>query len=230
MAKKKKNATKRLFIFIGVLVGLVIVLGVVVSATGLVGSGERPTDVEIETVGIRSVTQVVTASGKMQPEIEVKISPDVSGEIIKLPVEEGDSVIRGMLLTRIKPDFYEAQVEQADAAVFQSKANEAQRRADLLNAEFEMNKQETLYKSRAISETEYMTAKTRLATSTAALEAARYSVKISEARLSESQEQLSKTNIYAPMDGTISILNVELGERVVGTTQFAGTEMMRFLS
>ena len=227
MAKKKKNATKRLFIFIGVLVGLVIVLGVVVSATGLVGSGERPTDVEIETVGIRSVTQVVTASGKMQPEIEVKISPDVSGEIIELPVEEGDSVIRGMLLTRIKPDFYEAQVEQADAAVFQSKANQAQRRADLLNAEFEMNKQETLYKSRAISETEYMTAKTRLATSTAALEAARYSVKISEARLSESEEQLSKTNIYAPMDGTISILNVELGERVVGTTQFAGTEMMR---
>jgi len=227
MAKKKKDATKRLFVLIGVLIGIVIVLGVVVSATGLIGSGERPTDVEIETIGIRSVTQVVTASGKMQPEIEVKISPDVSGEIIELPVKEGDSVVRGMLLARIKPDFYKAQVEQADASVSQSKANEAQRRADLLNAEFELNKKETLYKSKAISETEYMTATTRFATSTAALEAAQYSVKISEARLSESREQLAKTTIYSPMDGTISILNVELGERVVGTTQMAGTEMMR---
>ena len=224
---KKKNATKRLFIFIGALVGLIIVLGVVVSATGLIGSGERPKDVEIEIVGIRSVTQVVTASGKMQPEIEVKISPDVSGEIIELPVKEGDPVLRGMLLVRIRPDFYEAQVEQADASVLQSKANQAQRQADLLNAEFELNKQERLYESKAISETEYMTTKTRFATSTAALEAARYSVKINEAMLSESLEQLSKTSIYAPMDGTVSILNVELGERVVGTTQFAGTEMMR---
>ncbi len=227
MAKKKKDATKRLFVLIGVLVGVIIVLGVVVSATGLIGSGERPTDVEIEKIGIRSVTQVVTASGKMQPEIEVKISPDVSGEIIELPVKEGDSVVRGMLLARIKPDFYEAQVEQADASVLQSKANEAQRRADLLNAEFELNKKETLYKSKAISETEYMTATTRFAMSTAALEAAQYSVKISEARLSESREQLARTTIYSPMDGTISILNVELGERVVGTTQMAGTEMMR---
>ncbi|TDI72193.1 MAG: efflux RND transporter periplasmic adaptor subunit [Bacteroidetes bacterium] len=224
---KKKNATKRLFIFIGALVGLIIVLGVVVSATGLIGSGERPKDVEIEIVGIRSVTQVVTASGKMQPEIEVKISPDVSGEIIELPVKEGDPVLRGMLLVRIRPDFYEAQVEQADASVLQSKANQAQRQADLLNAEFELNKQERLYESKAISETEYMTTKTRFATSTAALEAAHYSVKINEAMLSESLEQLSKTSIYAPMDGTVSILNVELGERVVGTTQFAGTEMMR---
>jgi len=227
MAKKKKDATKRLFVLIGLLVGVVIVLGVVVSATGLMGSGERATDVEIEKIGIRSVTQVVTASGKMQPEIEVKISPDVSGEIIELPVREGDFVVRGMLLARIKPDFYKAQVEQADASVLQSKANEAQRRADLLNAEFELNKKETLYKSKAISEMEYMTATTRFATSTAALEAAQYSVKISEARLSESREQLARTTIYSPMGGTISILNVELGERVVGTTQMAGTEMMR---
>ena len=227
MAKKKKNATKRILILLGVLVGVVVVLGVVVNALGLVGSGERPTDVEVETVGIRSITQIVTASGKMQPETEVKISPDVSGEIIELSVMEGDAVSRGMLLARIRPDFYRAQAEQAEASVLQSKASEAQRRADMLNAEFEFKKQQKLFESRAISETDYMTSKTRFESSTAGLEAARYSVMIAEARLDEAKEQLAKTTIYAPMDGTVSMLNVELGERVVGTTQMQGTEMMR---
>ncbi len=227
MAKKKKNATKRIFILLGVLVALVVVLGIVASATGLVGGGERATEVEVETVGIRSITQVVTASGKIQPEIEVTISPDVPGEIIELPVKEGDAVRRGMLLARIKPDFYEAQVEQASASVLQAKATEASRRADLLNAEFEKNKAEALFKSQAISESEYLAAKTRYETSKSTLEAAGYSVKINEARLDEVNEQLSKTRIFSPMDGTVSMLLVELGERVVGTSQFAGTEMMR---
>lgn len=227
MAKKKKNATKRIFIFLGVLVVLVVILGVVASATGLVGGGERATEVEIETVEVRSITQVVTASGKIQPEIEVHISPDVPGEIIELPVKEGDAVRRGMLLARIKPDFYEAQVEQASASVLQAMATEASQRSDLLNAEFEKNKAEILFESQAISESEYLTAKTRYETSNSTLLAAGYSVKISEARLAEAEEQLSKTSIFSPMDGTVSILLVELGERVVGTSQFAGTEMMR---
>jgi HlyD family secretion protein len=227
MAKKKKNTTRRVLILLGVLVLLVVVIGTVVTTTDLIGPSDRTTEVEIATVEIRKVTQVVTASGKVQPEIEVKISPDVPGEIIALPVREGDRVTKGMLLVSIKPDFYIAQADQAKASVLQAKAGAAQRRADLLNAELEEKRQRKLYEARAISESDYLTAKTRYETSKAGFESAQYSVQIAEARLDESEDQLSKTNIYSPMDGTVSILNVELGERVVGTSQFTGTEMLR---
>ena len=224
---KKKNATKRILIFVGILIILAVVLGVVVNATGLVGSKEKATKIEFGDVEVRTITQMVTASGNIQPEIEVKISPDVSGEIVELPIVEGDNVKRGQLLARIKPDFYQAQVDQSEASVLQSKANEAQRRADLMNAELELNRQKSLYESGAISESAYQTASTRFETMKASYEASQYSVKIAEARLKEMKENLAKTIIYAPMDGTISILAVELGERVVGTSQMTGTEMMR---
>ena len=227
MAKKKKNATKRLLIIVGALIILVIIVGFVVKATGLVGSGDKATQVELGDVELKTVTQIVTASGKIQPEIEVKISPDVSGEIVTLTVAEGDKVKKGQLLARIKPDFYQAQVDQAQATVLQSKATEAQRRADLLVAESDHNRQKALYESGAISIAAFETSENRLETSKATLEAAQYSVQISEARLKESTENLSKTTIYAPIDGTISVLTVELGERVVGTSQMTGTEMMR---
>ncbi|HAY36787.1 MAG: efflux RND transporter periplasmic adaptor subunit [Rhodothermales bacterium] len=224
---KKKNATKRILIFVGILIILAVVLGVVVNATGLVGSKKKATKIEFGDVEVRTITQMVTASGNIQPEIEVKISPDVSGEIVELPIVEGDNVKRGQLLARIKPDFYQAQVDQSEASVLQSKANEAQRRADLMNAELELNRQKSLYESGAISESAYQTASTRFETMKASYEASQYSVKIAEARLKEMKENLAKTIIYAPMDGTISILAVELGERVVGTSQMTGTEMMR---
>ncbi len=224
---KKKNATKRIFVLLGVLVLLIIVVAVTVKATGLVGGGEKATKVEMSEVELKTITQLVTASGNIQPEIEVRISPDVSGEIVALPVVEGDQVRRGQLLARIKPDFYQAQVDQAVAAVLQSKANEAQRRADFLNSELEADRQKRLYDSGAISESTYQSASTRYQVLKASHEASEYSVQIAEARLKESREQLAKTTIYSPMDGTISILAVELGERVVGTSQMTGTEMMR---
>jgi len=227
MAKKKKNATKRLLIIVGALILLVILVGFVVKATGLVGSGDKATQVELGDVELKTVTQIVTASGKIQPEIEVKISPDVSGEIVTLTVAEGDKVKKGQLLARIKPDFYQAQVDQAQATVLQSKASEAQRRADVLVAESDHKRQKALYESGAISISAFETSENRLETAKATLEAAQYSVQISEARLKESTENLSKTTIYAPIDGTISVLAVELGERVVGTSQMTGTEMMR---
>lgn len=227
MAEKKKNATKRIYILLGILVTVVILAGIGAQMAGLLGDDTRTTNVEFEVVGIQTITQVVTASGKIQPEIEVKISPDVSGEIITLPIAEGDAVAKGQLLARIKPDFYKAQAEQADASVLQSKASLAQRRADLRNAEYEEKRQKKLFDTGAIAESVYLTSLTRREVSEASHEAAEYSVKISEARLSEAEEQLSKTALYAPMNGTISMLNVELGERVVGTTQFEGTEMMR---
>lgn len=224
---KKKSATKRILILLLVLVVVAVAVIVGLRISGVVGGKERATQVELSDVERRTVTQLVTASGNIQPEVEVRISPDVSGEIVELPIVEGDQVTRGQLLARIKPDFYQAQLDQAEASVLQAKANEAQRRADLLNATLERDRQQSLYASGAISESAFQTASTRFETMKASYEASQYSVRIAEARLKEAREQLSKTTIYAPMDGTISILAVELGERVVGTTQMTGTEMMR---
>lgn len=223
----KKNPTRRLIALLVVLIIIVAAVAVIVKVTGAFGSGERSTMVETVDADTRTVTQVVTASGKIQPETEVKISPDVSGEIIELPIKEGDFVRKGDLLVRIRPDFYQAQVEQSQASVLQAKANEAARRSDVLNAELEFNRQKELFNSGAISKTDFDAAENRYKTAQANLEAAQYSVQINEARLSESRENLSRTIIHAPIEGTISILNVELGERVVGTTQMTGTEMMR---
>ncbi len=227
MPPKKKSATRRIIFLV---VGLVVLLAVAAGigrATGFLGKKDKGTEVEAVKADIRSITQVVTASGKVQPESEVKISPDVSGEIIELPVKEGDWVKKGTLLARIQTDFYEAQVEQARANVLQAKANLAQRHADMATAELELKRQKSLFDIKAISESDYLRAKNQFDVAKGAYDAARYSVQSAEARLNESQDQLSKTAIYSPMDGTVSKLDVELGERVVGTTQFTGTEMMR---
>ncbi len=227
MAKKQKSsATKIILISLGVLVVLILGIGGL-NAAGVFGDKEKGELVEVDDVEIRNVTQVVTASGRVQPEIEVSISPDVPGEIITLPVMEGDKVDRGALLARIRPDDYLAQVERGEAMVLQSKAVLAQRRADLLNAELELKRQEDLFKKQAISESEYQRVQTQHEVAKAAHEASEYSVKSSEAQLREFKELLAKTSIYAPMSGTISMLLVELGERVVGTSQMTGTEMMR---
>ncbi len=227
MAKQNGNATKKLLWIIGLLA--VVLVGALLAAKqmGVLGGKEKGTEVEVAQAEIRDVTQVVTASGKVQPEVEVKISPDVSGEIIELHVKEGDAVNQGMLLARIKPDFYIAQAEQADAGVLQAKAAEAQRRADMLNAKAQLDRQQELFNKKVIPESEFLQAKTQFDVAQAALEAAQYAVQSAEARRREAREQLGKTSIYAPMTGTISVLNVELGERVVGTSQMQGTEMMR---
>lgn len=224
---KKSNATKRLLWILGGLLILLLILGVVGRMTGMFGTGGDGEEVETADAAVVNITQVVTASGKVQPETEVVISPDVSGEIIELPVKEGDFIQRGTLLARIKPDFYLTQVEQAQAGVLQSRANMAQRKADLLSAESELKRQRDLFEKSAISESALEQAQTQHEVAKAALDGAQYAVQSAEARLREAQEQVSKTAIYAPMSGTVSKLDVELGERVVGTSQMAGTEMMR---
>lgn len=224
---KKKNATRRILYIVLGLVVLIAILGAIGKATGIFGERDKSIAVETMPVEIRDITQVVTASGNVQPELEVRISPDVAGEIIALPIKEGDQVKRGALLARIKPDVYVAQVEQAEAGVLQSKASEAQRKADLINAEYEAKRQETLYQKQAIAESEYLRAKTQHEVAQASFDAARYAVQSAEARLRERKEELSRTSIFAPMDGTISVLAVELGDRVVGSNMMSGTEMMR---
>jgi HlyD family secretion protein len=221
---KKKNATRTILIIIGIIAVLAVAAAIV--AKQFLG-GDPALKVEAEDAARRTVTQVVTASGKIQPETQVRISPDVSGEIIDLRVEEGDQVEQGQLLARIKQDVYEAQVEQADASVLQAKASEAQRRADLLNAELEVSRQQRLFDSGAISESELQQAQLRQQTAKAGQEASQYAVEAAQARLREAREQLQKTSIYAPMNGTISMLNVEAGDRVVGNSMMSGTEMMR---
>jgi HlyD family secretion protein len=170
---------------------------------------------------------MVTAFGRAQPEVEVTISPDVSGEIIELPVQEGDAVRQGDLLARLDPENYRAQVQQARAQVSQAKASLAERRADSLQARIEYERQKKLYESEAISQSEFQQAQTTYQQAVARLESARYQVESAQAGLRDASERLARTSIYAPMDGTVSKLNVEAGERVVGTNQMAGTEMMK---
>ncbi len=224
---RSSGATKKILWVLGGLLILMVVLGVVGRVTGMFGGGSEAEAVETTEAEIRTITQVVTASGKIQPETDVMISPDVSGEIIQLTVKEGDFVEKGILLARIKPDFYMTQVAQAQAGVLQAKASQAQRKADMMSAQSELRRQEDLFTKAAISERDVEQARSQYEVSKAAYEGAEYAVQSAEARLREAQEQVSKTAIYAPMSGTISKLDVEPGERVVGTSQMAGTEMMR---
>jgi HlyD family secretion protein len=205
---------------------LAAILGVTAYMTGFFG-GEEGLEVSVTEAETRDVTQVVTAFGRAQPEVEVTISPDVSGEVVELKVQEGDPVEKGDLLARLRPDNYVAQVEQAQAQVSQARAQLAERRADSLQAQLELQRQKKLYEREAISESAFQQARTQYQQAAARLEAARYSVESATAALRDARERLAKTRIFAPMDGTVSRLNVEQGERVVGTERVQGTEMMR---
>ena len=184
-------------------------------------------DVVVEKPEYRTIIESISANGKIEPVIEVKISPEVSGEIIELPVKEGDKVEKGKLLCRIKPDTYISIRERAEAAVNSSKARLAQSQAQLQQQELAYNRNKTLFEQKAISESEFENARTSLQVAKADVNAALYNVSSAEASLKEAKENLAKTTIYAPMNGTISKLSVELGERVVGTAQMAGTEILR---
>ena len=208
MTTNGKKSKKKIIIF--------SLIGVVVIALGLIvflGSKKEPiTAVQMEKASRRTITQVVTATGKIQPEVQVKISPEVSGEIVALPVKEGQRVKRGDLLMKIKPDVYVAQREQFAAGLLQAKAN-------LTKTEAEFKRMESLYKKGLVSETEFDQAR-------ASFDGARAGYAQAKASLDQAEENLKKTTILAPMDGTVSQLNSELGERVLGTSQFQGTDVM----
>lgn len=227
MTAKKANPTKRIVFIIVGLVVILLIVGIGGSAMGWFGDRGGGIKVDTAQAEIRDVTQRVTASGRVQPEVEVKISPDVSGEIIYLGVKEGQDVDRGTLLIRIKPDFYEAQHEQARAGVSQARAGLKRAEADLLRAEQELRRAEDLHKRNVIPQSEFDVATTTYKIAVANRDAAKFQVESAEAFEREATENLGKTSIYAPMAGTVSILNVELGERVVGTAQMTGTEMLR---
>lgn len=175
----------------------------------------------------RDIVEIITANGKIQPETEVAISPDVSGEIVDLVINEGDEVVQGQYLLKIKPEAYEMARNRAEASLNNAKARLKQAESQLEMAKLTYNRNKQLFEEEAISESEFEQAETSYTTALAEKEAAEFSVQSAQASLNEAQESLTKTSIYAPMSGTISMLLVELGERVVGTSMMAGTEMLR---
>jgi HlyD family secretion protein len=183
--------------------------------------------VAVEKAELRSVTETITANGKIQPEKEVKISPDVAGEIVELNVKEGENVTRGQLLCRIKPDIYVSQRDRSMAAISSAKARQAQTEAQFVQAELSFKRSKQLFEEQTISKSEFEQAEATFTVAKSEVDAAKFSVISSEASLKEANENLLKTSIYAPMTGTVSMLLVELGERVVGTSMMTGTEMMR---
>jgi HlyD family secretion protein len=188
---------------------------------------EARVKVAVEKVAVNPITEAVTANGKIQPETEVKISPDVSGEIVELHVREGDFVQKGTLLFRIKPEIYVSARERAAATLNSTRARLAQAEAQLIQAELAFNRSKKLYDENTISQADFEQAESQYKIARAEKESAEYSVKSSEASLNEAAENLVKTTVYAPMTGTISSLSVEQGERVVGANMMTGTEVLR---
>ena len=218
--------TKKLLRYSLIAVVVLIVLAVVGKKVGWFGK-EEVIEVAVEKAKRRDIIETITANGKIQPETEVIISPDVSGEIVDLKVKEGDIVKLGQLLARIKPEVYISARDRSLASLNSSKARFAQAEAQYIQKELDYNRNKKLWEQQAISESVYETAMSAYQIAKAELDAAKYSVKSAEAALSEAQENLIKTSIYAPMAGTISMLLVEKGERVVGAQMMTGTEMMR---
>lgn len=216
---------KSVKILIG-LVSLLLVLLVVAKKMGWIAS-ESGLPVELGKVERRDIVETVLASGKIQPEVEVKISAEVSGEIVELPVTEGQKVKAGELLVRINPDLFEAAVSRARAAVNSAKAALASAQAQLIEADNNFKRNKQLYDKKVISASEFDAAQRAYEVARLGVESARFQRQSASASLEEALNNLQRTTIYAPQDGTISLLNSELGERVVGTAQMTGTEILR---
>jgi HlyD family secretion protein len=239
MAKQKKKSNKLLYWGIGVVIFLILFL-IVGKSQGWIGKS-RDLEVELTKSKKASITEKVSASGTVQPVIEVKLAPEVSGEIIELNVEDGDSVRAGQVLVKIRPDVWMSQLERSEALLSQQKANLESSRASLsraeatyMRAEQDYKRQEKLWNEKVISESDwqlaqqnYKVAQNDLKSATQALEAAKFVVNSTDASVRESRANVNKTSVIAPMKGIVSKLFVKKGERVVGAATMTGTEMMR---
>ncbi len=219
---KQKKSKKKLFIFGGI--GLLVVLLVVIAFVS--GGKDDIVAVQVEKAQKRTITQKVSATGTIDPEFKVVITPEVTGEIVNLPVKEGQKVKKGQLLISINPKQYIADKERDEANLMQVKANLAMRAAELAKVKADYERVKELYKKGLSSDSELETAKSNYQSTEAQYQGAQANVKQMEATLRRTIEQLSKTSIYSPMDGTVSKLNVELGERVLGSGFSQGTDMM----
>jgi HlyD family secretion protein len=220
------KSRKRLFLIIGISAIVLLIVLAIGKKQGWFGS-EGFLKVAVENGIEREIIEVITANGKIQPETEVAISPDVSGEIVDLVVKEGDEVVKGQYLLKIKPEAYQMARNRAEASLNNARARQKQAEAQLEMAHLDYKRNKELYEEEAISTAEYEQYLTNYNTALAEKEAAEYMVMSAQATVNEADESLTKTSIYAPMTGTISSLSVELGERVVGTSMMSGTEMLR---
>jgi HlyD family secretion protein len=205
---------------------ILIILAIVGKKQGWFGKA-LTVKVSVENAEKRVIIETITANGKVQPEKEVKISPDVSGEIVELTIKEGDHVEKGQLLLRIKPDTYISQKDRSMAAISSARARLAQSEAQFTQAELSFKRSKQLFDEQTISKSDYEQAEATYTVAKAEVDAAKFSVVSTEASLKEANEALIKTSIFAPMTGTVSMLLVELGERVAGTNLMAGTELLR---
>src|SRR5688572_15104296 len=221
-APKKKSKLK--WIIIG---GVLLIAALAVGAKYASKGKDKGFPVTVEKAVIKTITQLVNATGKIQPELEVKISPEVSGEIVELPLREGATVKKGDLLVRIKPDNYRYQVEQQEANLTAAKASAVQSKAQLAKAQEDFKRNEDLFAKNLISDSDQSATRTTVEVAQANYDNALAQIKRTEGLLAQSNELLSKTSIFAPLDGTISSLTSEAGERVVATGSFTGTEIMR---
>ncbi|MFZ1080603.1 MAG: efflux RND transporter periplasmic adaptor subunit [Candidatus Kryptoniota bacterium] len=220
MATNKKK--KKIFILSGA--GLLVVI--LVAAIIIGGRKEPVIVIQTEKVARRTITQVVTASGDVEPKVLVKISPEVSGEIVQLPVVEGQKVAKGQVIVKIRPDTYIAQVQQSQAGLQSAIGQQDLAKANLDNSTSVYKRDQELYKKHLMSDQDLEAAKTQYDVNRATFESAKANVASAQAQLDQAQDLLSKTTIVSPLDGIVSVLNSKLGERVVGTSMMAGTEIM----
>ncbi len=217
---------KTIYILLGtavVIIGLLIGL----SKAGVIGNKDKGKEVEIAKAEAGTIVETVSATGKIQPEIEVKIASMVSGEIIDLPIKEGQVVKKGDLLVKINPDLYTSGLNRSVANLSGSKAGLSQSDASFNEAKANYERNKTLFDKGIISKSDWDKAVSSFEVAKANKQSAYYNVQSASASVNEAKDNLGRTVIYAPADGTISVLNVELGERVLGTQQMAGTELLR---
>ena len=217
---------KRLWILVTAVV-LLGTVGVVGKKQGWWGSTGDQLEVETVKLQVQTIVETVNAAGKIQPAVEVKISPEVSGEIIALPVVDGQAVKRGQLLAKINPDIYQSMLGRAEAALNMARSGKAQAQAQFLEATQSYKRSQTLKLQNVISQAEWDAAERMYAVAELAVESAEFQLQSAFNSVKEAKDNLKRTVITAPMDGIVTGLNVEVGERVVGTAQMAGTEMMR---
>lgn len=217
---------KTIYILLGSTIGLILLL-VGLKKGGVIGNNDDSKIVELSKVAQTTIVETVSATGKIQPEIEVKISSEVSGEIIALPIKEGQQVKKGDLLVRINPDLYESGVNRSVASMSTTKAGLSQADAQVKEAKANYDRNKKLFEKGIISKSEWDRIVSAYEVAVANKQSAYYQVQSASATVTEANDNLRRTTIYAPADGTISLLNVELGERVLGTQQMAGTEILR---
>ena len=215
-----------MYFLLGGVVVLIIIL-VALSKSGAIGDKNEGVEVETAKVEEMTIVETVSATGKVQPEIEVKISSEVSGEIIELPIKEGQIVKKGQLLVKINPDLYTSGLNRTVSNLSGTKAGLSQADAQFAEAKANYERNKTLFDKGIISKSDWDKAISSFAVAKANKQSAYYNVQSAAATVNEARDNLGRTNIYSPADGTISVLGVELGERVLGTQQMTGTEILR---